>query len=158
MPPPDSAGPRLPPAVAALVDGTDLADKVGHTISLTAAGEDRWPRLALLSVGEVLSTSGTDIRLALHANSGTTAALTSSGRALLNVVLDATSYKVRASVRRMNPDAGPLALFYGHVTRVDADRVGYAEIVTGITYRLLDPAGAVARWSQQIDRLRKVEA
>jgi hypothetical protein len=147
---------RLPPAVAALVDGTDLAAKVGHTISLIAVDDEGWPRLALLSVGEVVSTTGADLRLALYATSGTTAALTASGRALLNVVLDGTNYKIRAAVRRLSQDAGRLAVFYGTIARVDEDRVGYAEIVSGITYRLADQAAVVERWSEQVDLLRKV--
>jgi hypothetical protein len=147
---------RLPQAVATLVDGTDLAAKVGQTISLIAVDEEGWPRLALLSVGEVLSATGTDLRLAMYSTSGTTAALTASGRALLNVVLDGTSYRIRASVRRISPDSGRLALFYGHIARVDEDRVGYAEIVCGITYRLVDQAAVVERWSEQVDRLREV--
>lgn len=152
-----SPGPAvpLPAVVAALVDGTGLAGKVGHTISLTAADADRWPRLALLSVGEVLSTTGSDLRLALYAGSRTTAALTESGRALLNVVLDGVSYKVRAEVARVAGD-GPLALFDGRVVDVDEDRVGYAEITSGITYRLADADAVVERWSAQIERLRKV--
>jgi hypothetical protein len=152
----ENAAVRLPSTVAALLDGTDLAHKVGNTVSLVATGDDGWPRLALLSVGEVLSTSGTDIALALHAGSGTTAALTGSGRALLNTVLDATNYKIRVTVRRVGPDGGPLALFHGRVTRVDEDRVGYAELVSGITYRLADHGAVVERWSRQLDRLREV--
>jgi hypothetical protein len=147
---------RLPQAVAALFDGADLAAKVGHTISLIAVDDEGWPRLALLSVGEVVSATGKDLRLALYATSGTTAALTGSGRALLNVVLDGTSYRIRATVQRLSPDAGRLALFYGEITRVDEDRVGYAEIVSGITYRLADQAAVVKRWSEQVDLLRKV--
>jgi len=147
---------RLPATVAALVDGTDLRRKVGHTISLVATGDDGWPRLALLSVGEVLGTSGTGIALALHAGSATTAALTGSGRALLTTVLDSTHYKIRVTVRRVGPDGGPLALFRGRVTRVDEDRVAYAELVSGTTYRLTDPDPVLERWSRQLDRLREV--
>ncbi|TDE00663.1 hypothetical protein [Jiangella asiatica] len=147
---------RLPSPVAALLDGTDLAGRVGHTISLTTAGDDGWPRLALLSVGEVLSVTGTDLRLALYAGSGTTAALAGSGRALLNLVLDGTSYKIRARVRRIDRGGEPLAFFHGHVEAVDEDRVGYAELVSGITYRLADPAAVVERWSWQVQKLREV--
>jgi hypothetical protein len=151
-----SAEVRLPSTVAALIDGTDLAAKVGHTISLMAVDDEGWPRLALLSVGEVVSATGKDLRLALYATSGTTAALTHSGQALLNVVLEGTSYKIRARVKRVAPEGGRLALFYGRITQVDEDRVGYAELVSGITYRLADQAAVVERWSQQVERLREV--
>jgi hypothetical protein len=159
-PQPDTAA-TLPPPVATLVDGTGLGDKVGQTISILTVGDDGWPRLSLLSVGEVLSTSGADIRLALHAHSGTTAALTASGRAMLHVVCDATVYKIRVRVRRVDPNPAPssgrdveLAFFAGEVCRVDEDRVAYAELTSGITYRLDDAEAVVERWTRQVDRLK----
>jgi len=146
---------RLPPPVAALVDGTELAAKVGHTISLIAVDDEGWPRLALLSVGEVFSASGTDLRLALHSGSGTTAALTGSGKALLNVILGATSYRIRATVQRLSDTEG-LAYFRGDIVRIHEDRVGYAEITSGITYRLDDPDTVVERWARQVNRLKEM--
>lgn len=155
------AAATLPPAVAALVDGTGLGDKVGQTISILTVGDDGWPRLSLLSVGEVLSTSGADIRLALHAHSGTTAALTASGRAMLHVVCDAAVYKIRVRVRRVDQGPAPnsgrdveLAFFAGEVCQVDEDRVAYAELTSGITYRLDDAEAVVERWTRQVDRLK----
>jgi hypothetical protein len=161
MDPQPHAVATLPPPVAALVDGAGLGDKVGQTISILTVGDDGWPRLSLLSVGELLSTSGADIRLALHAHSGTTAALTASGRAMLHVVCDATVYKIRVLVHRLDPQPAPgsggdveLAFFAGDVCRVDEDRVAYAELTSGITYRLDDPAAVVERWTRQVDRLK----
>lgn len=161
MDPQSDSAVTLPPPVAALVDGTGLGDKVGQTISILTVGDDGWPRLSLLSVGEVLTTTGRDIRLALHAHSGTTAALTASGRAMLHLVCDATVYKIRVEVRRLDPDPAPgsggdveLAFFAGEVCRVDEDRVAYAELTTGITYRLDDAAAVVERWTRQVDRLK----
>lgn len=147
---------RLPKAVAAVVDGQDLDRKVGLAISLIATGDDGWPRLALLSAGEVLSTSGADLRLALYGGSRTSAALTESGRALLNVVLDGTSYKIYAEFQRVYVANGPLAYFHGQVTDVDEDRVGYATITSGITFELADGQPVLDRWSAQIERLRGI--
>jgi hypothetical protein len=121
-----------------------------------AAGDDRWPRLALLSVGEVVSMSGVDLRLALYSESRTTAALTQSGRALLNVVLDGASYKIEAEVKRVPEADGSLAYFYGQVTAVDEDWVGYAKITSGVTYELVDGRPVLERWSKQVDRLKRI--
>src|SRR5262249_51148584 len=101
---------KLPAPVAALINGLNLTDKVGHTISLIAIDDTEWPRIALLSIGEVFSATGTDIRLALHAGSGTTAALTTTGRGLLTTVVDGTHYRVRVRTSRIRLDeADPLA-------------------------------------------------
>lgn len=148
---------RLPGPVAALVDGTDLAGKVGQTISLVSIDEQGWPRLALLSIGEVYSRSGTDIKLALHAGSGTTAALTGSGRALLNTVLGGVNYRIRVRVQRADRAQSPLAFFVGHIVGVDEDRVAYAELTSGITYSLNDEEAVVTRWSRQLDQLQALD-
>jgi hypothetical protein len=153
---PDIGEPRLPPAVASLVDGAGLAGKIGPTIVLTAVDGDGWPRQALLSAGEVLSVSGEDVRLVLYAGSRTTRALASSGRALLTVVAEAAVYKVCVEVTRVGAGDGP-AYFAGRVVAVDEDRVGYARITSGITYELPDPQPVLLRWDRQLDQLRAVE-
>jgi hypothetical protein len=152
---PDIAEPRLPRAVAALVDGAGLAGKIGPTIVLTAVDGDGWPRQALLSVGEVLSVSGKDVRLALYAGSRTTRALASSGRALLTVAAGEAMYKVCVEVARVGSGDG-LAFFAGRVVAVDGDKVGYARVTSGITYELPDPQPVLQRWARQIDQLRAV--
>jgi hypothetical protein len=149
---------KLPGPVAALVDGTDPAAKVGQTISLISIDEQGWPRLALLSIGEVYSQSGADIRLGLHAGSGTTAALTGSGRALLNTVLEGVNFRIRIQVRRVDTSPGPLAYFVGDVVSVDEDRVPYAELTSGITYRLNNEEAVVERWSRQLAQLKALAA
>ncbi|BCI51795.1 hypothetical protein NIIDNTM18_10730 [Mycolicibacterium litorale] len=146
----------MPPPVAALADGSDLANKVGQTISLITIDENGWPRLALLSIGEVYSASGTDIRLALHAGSGTTAALTASGRALLNTVLEATNYRIRVQVERVDRGPGPLAFFTGTVIAVDEDRVPYAELTSGITYSLRNEEAVLVRWQRQLAQMQEL--
>ncbi|MHC9295415.1 hypothetical protein ACRCUN_23385 [Mycobacterium sp. LTG2003] len=152
-----SAEPGLPPPVAELVNGSDLARKLGQTLQLVAVDEAGWPRLSLLSVGEVLAGPDTDIRLALHIGSRTTAALTRSGRGLITAVVGATHYKIQLALTRTNPDgAGPLAFFSGRVVKVDEDRVGYAELTSGITYRLKEADQVLARWTRQIDELRSL--
>ncbi|MCV7287633.1 pyridoxamine 5'-phosphate oxidase family protein [Mycolicibacterium wolinskyi] len=152
-----SAEPGLPQPVADLVNGSDLERKLGLTLQLVTVDEEGWPRLSLLSVGEVLAGPGNDIRLALHIGSRTTAALTHSGKALATVVLGRTHYKIHLALTRMNPDgAGPLAFFAGSVVHVEEDRVGYAELTSGITYRLNEPDDVLARWTRQIDELRSL--
>ncbi|WP_084356979.1 hypothetical protein [Mycolicibacterium wolinskyi] len=152
-----STEPKLPQPVADLVNGSDLDHKLGHTLQLVTVDDAGWPRLSLLSVGEVLAGPGDDIRLALHTGSRTTAALTHSGKALITVVLGPTHYKIHLALTRMNPDgAGPLAFFSGSVVHVDEDRVRYAELTSGITYRLNEPDDVLARWTRQIDDLRSL--
>lgn len=149
---PGAAAPGLPQAVAELLDGSGLEDKVGLTIVLTAVDDAGWPRQALLSAGEVLGVSGGGVRLALYAGSRTSRALASSGRALLSVVVAGTVYKIGVEVTGAGTADG-LAYFAARVVAVDADRVGYARITSGITYDLPDPQPVLERWHRQIDQL-----
>lgn len=153
------SGQALPATIVELFDGTGLEHKVGPTALLIATEPDGWPRLALLSVGEVLAASAMEIRLALYPSSGTTHALTASGRALLAVVMDEAAYKIRLQAQRVAaPEGDPLAFFIARVAAVDEDRVGYASITSGITYELLDERPALTRWQQQIAHLREVSS
>ena len=82
----------LPDALRSLLDGTDLADKVGHTLLLIAGGDV--PRVAMLSVGEVYTPDPDQVRMAIYEGSRTTRQVMESGRCLLFFVLDDTVYKI----------------------------------------------------------------
>jgi hypothetical protein len=147
---------RLPDPVRELLNGRELIEKVGHTFLLIACEPDGWPRMAMLSVGEVLAVSGREVRLALYSSSGTTKALTQGGKALLVVVLDGVTYKIRLLARLVDPagsDSGSNALFVTSVDRVDEDLVDYATVEHGIEFSLVDEGAVVERWIRAIDRL-----
>lgn len=152
---------RLPDSVLELLDGTDLEGKIGQAFLLITCEPDGWPRLALLSVGEVLAPSATRIYLALYADSGTTQVLTGAGRALLILVQDGVTYKVRLTTERIAASVrsdGVNTYFCGRVVAVAEDQVGYARVVRGIEYELVDERAVLDRWQQQLDRLRQLGA
>ncbi len=145
----------LPEAVRDLLDGRDLADKIGETILLVTADAERWPRVALLSVGEVLAVGDDEIRLAVYRGSRTTEAMAAAGRALLVLVVDETTFKVELDVRELDTsdEVAGLRLFAGAINAIDRDVVGYATVTGGIRYELDDPDGSVERWRRQLDTL-----
>ena len=150
--------PPLPAAVTTLLSGNDLPVKIGTTLLLSTSDERGWPHLALLSVGEVLAMTPGDLRLALHATSGTAAAARHSGRALLTVIINGTPYRIRLLLNVLDGAGDPgrsLTLFHGRVRRWDEDQVGYADVTSGITYALHDESTALRRWHRQLDQLRK---
>lgn len=148
--------PQLPAPVAALLDGADLPTKIGQTLLLVACDSEGWPRMALLSVGEVLAPSLSEVRLALYPGSRTTQALRSQGRALLVVVLDGCTYKVELTAAEI-PDAEPSsASFTCAVHTVVEDRVPYARIEQGVTFTLVDEAATLTRWARTTARLAEL--
>lgn len=150
--------PELPESVVELLDGTELHDKLGHTILLVVCEPTAWPRLALLSVGEVVASSSTAVYLALYGHSETTRALTRTGKALLTLVLDGAVYKLRLATERVGAGSGGNAYFHGRVTAVEQDTVSYARVLHGIEYQLLDESRVLARWQRQVGELRRVAA
>ena len=145
---------RLPADVVALLDGSDLEARIGLTIELLTVAEDGWPGVALLSAGEVLAMSGSEVRLALWPDSRTTANLTRAGQGVLEFVHDGAGFTVRLETRRAADLPGPLARFEGRVVGVRRDEVGYARLTSGITFDLPEAPAVVARWRETIEGLR----
>ncbi len=152
-----SLGPELPANLAGLLDGHDLARREGLTLLLVTTDPDGWPRVAMLSVGEVLATGPREVRLALWPGSATTANLAHSRRSLLMVVAGAAAYYIRLVARRgedITLSRGPRAFFLARVEEVLEDVVGYAEITSGIGFRLKDPAQVLPAWAEAVTALR----
>lgn len=148
----------LPQPITSLLNGRNLSEKLGHTFLLASSLSGDWPHLAMLSVGEVLASSPRQIRLALWASNGTTAALRKTGRGLLLIVLEGVTYKIRISAQPVEAFEQPdLVAFKCHVERCDEDVVGYARVTHGIEFVLEDRERVLDRWSDQVESLRRME-
>jgi hypothetical protein len=151
----------LPEALLSRLDGRDLAGQAGETFVLSTVGERGWPHLAMLSAGELLAVSARNLRLALHAGSGTSANLTRTGQGTLMAVAEGGAITVRLRARPLgnhSVDGGELALFDAEVAELTEHRVGYAELVSGIRFRLAEPEPVLARWQRTHDALREARA
>jgi hypothetical protein len=150
----------LPDGVAGLLDGRDLVARVGFTMQLLTVDVGGWPRVALLSVGEVVALDAAHLRLALWPGSNTTDNLTRTGRGLLAFVHGGSSHTVRMEARRTGDIAEPnlRATFDADVVEVRSDDVPYARLTGGITFDLPDPGPTVARWQATVDALRATGA
>lgn len=152
-----SIGKALPANLVDLLAGNDLTRREGLTLLLVTTAPDGWPHVAMLSAGEVLATGPGEVRLALWPGSGTTSNLAHSGRSLLMVVAGNASYYVRLAARRggdLSLSHGPRAFFVATVDDVLEDVVGYAEITSGIVFRLKEPASVLATWTEAVAGMR----
>ena len=153
-----SLGSRLPPEVMTMLAGEDLRAGSGLTFTLVVTGSDGWPSFALLSVGEVLATDDATVRLALWPGSGTTAALTASGKATMMAIGGDSVWYLHLAARR-GPDLTVTgmnrAYFEAAVDEVLVDKVTYATITSGISFELPDPEAVLGRWQQTIDMVRE---
>lgn len=147
----------LDAGVVALLGGTDLQAHAGFTLELVTLDADGWPRVALLSLGEVLATGEGSLRLALWPGSRSTANLERSARALLAFVHDGAAHRVRLAPRRRADvlvDGDARAVFDAPVVSVTRDEVPYARLRGGITHELADPAHALERRRVTVAALR----
>jgi hypothetical protein len=145
------------PAVLVLLDGTDLAGKIGATIQLVTVDAGR-PRIALLSVGEVVAVAPTHWRLALHAGSSSANNLAVAGSvATATIVVDGAHHGHELTVVHASPRVvgGRSCLFVEvKVAASWRDDVDYATLTHGITYELTVPASdVVARWAPTVAEL-----
>jgi hypothetical protein len=152
-----SLGNRLPESVYRRLDGTDLEGDRGFTLSLVTVDESRFPRIALLSVGEVLALGKDRLAIALWPGSTTTRSLTASGQGTLAVVADEVAYSIQIEVQRQTDlPAGGMdhAFFIATIQDVLADEVTYARLTSGITFELPDRERVLARWQATLDAMR----
>lgn len=154
---PRSLGDRIPAPLLALLDGTDLRGREGHTFLLVTVGPE-WPHVAMLSVGEVLAKDEREIRIALWLGTTTTANLTPSGKALLMAIVGDTVYHVRLACHR-DPDIdlpqGKRAFVVASVTGVLEDRVTYARMTSSLAFELVDREAVIPRWEEAVAALRR---
>jgi hypothetical protein len=157
---PRSLGSELPPPLAELLDGSDLAGRAGLTFLLLTTAPDGWPHVAMLSAGEVLAQTPRQVRLALWPGSRTSENLGRSGRALLMAVVAPATYYVRVDCRSagdVRAGSRPLAAFQCEVAEVQEDVVAYAQVLHGIGFELPDPGQTIASWEAAIAALRDLE-
>lgn len=144
--------PHLPESVQRLLDGTGLDGKIGTTLQLVVSDDPGWPRIASLSVGEVLAVGPAELLLTMYDHSRTTAALTDRGRGVLVLVDDGAIVKVELEAAALESADGR-TVFRCAVLGVERDEVPYARVTQGIEFELVDGAAAVARWGRQLEHL-----
>jgi hypothetical protein len=154
-----SAGHELPPPIRQLLDGTDLERASGLTVLLLTVDQTGWPRVAMLSAGEVLAVAPREIGIALWPDGTSAANLTRACRATLALVHGGSGWYVRCAAGRdadlRLPDGRRLASFALAVDEVLEDTVPYAELTGGIRFRLAEPERVVASWRAVVDALRR---
>jgi hypothetical protein len=152
-----SLGAVIPDGLAARLDGSDPAAQGGFTMLLVTTDVDGWPHVAMLSAGEVL-IHGERLWMALWPRSTATERLQGSGRGLIYAIVDDEALSLRLSCRsRPGPGEGPgLTVFGCAVEEAFSDRVGYAEITSGISFELRRPERDIPRWERTIAELRRI--
>ncbi len=157
-----SLGAQIPEEIQPLLSGEDLAAREGLTFLVLTTTPEGWPHLAMVSVGELLAHDERRLSLALWLNSTAATNLALTGRATLALVHHEAGYYLRCSARPgedLPPGrAGRLAVFHLTVEEAFDDVAPYAQITSGITYRLRSPSEVFPAWEETISALRSGDA
>ncbi|MBR8314462.1 hypothetical protein KDW36_14810 [Burkholderia dolosa] len=148
-----------PPAVVSLFDGTALERHADLAASLIVATDEGQLRTTLLSVGEIYARDARTLLFALWPQSRAARAIRQRRAAALTLVADRAFFQAQLKIEPLEGDFGGLAGFAATIVHGDAQRVGYARVVTGVTFALEGERAAVlARWQRQIEHLRRAAA
>jgi hypothetical protein len=143
--------PSLPAPLVQALDDAAL-DAEGTAFQLLTVRPDGWPHVSMLSVGEIVVRSDRELRLALWPGSNAAANAAATAKATLVTVVDGVPYSVRLSLgaptQIPSPDHGHLVVFCAHVVEVRVDSASYAEVLSGIRFRLHEPENVLRRWTQ----------
>ncbi|POR46456.1 pyridoxamine 5'-phosphate oxidase [Paraburkholderia eburnea] len=153
---PQADASALPLPLLTALDGDHLEAHAHEAIRVSTLGADGWPHGAQLSVGEVLALDAQTLLVAMWPNSNTAQNMRRDGRLTLSLVHDGALLEIRARARLVaeQQTALGLSVFRLQVEQVDIHRAKYAEVLSGVTFRLYERDAAVARWREQIAMLR----
>jgi len=140
------------------------ADSPQFTLSLLTTGTDGWPVTSLLGPGEVVVIDAVRVRIALWSSARANGNLAREERATLDFISEGCFFQLRLRSMRHAPLVLDAAAQAGAATPTlvchelvlvegEAQRVPYAELTSGIRYRLTGDAAARAdtagRWRAQ---------
>ncbi|MDR3097762.1 MAG: pyridoxamine 5'-phosphate oxidase family protein [Paraburkholderia sp.] len=146
----------LPPELVSALNGEHLEAHADEALRLSTVSADGWPHGAQLSVGEVLALDARTLLVAMWPRSNTAQNMLRDARLTLTLVHDGAVLEIRAhaSLIAEHQTDLDLSVFRLRVERVDVHRAKYAEVLSGVTFRLHEREKVLARWREQIAMLR----
>jgi hypothetical protein len=144
----------VPEPVRALFEGEDLEERFGLAYELATVDEDGWPRVAMLSHGEIVTTAES-VRFVLWAGSTTGKNLGSGRPALLSVVSEGFVFYLSGHARILR-SGSEFDSFEMSLEKVRSDAHEGFKVLAPITFGLEsgDRGDALSEWRRQLERLR----
>jgi len=143
----------MPDQIRDFLNGKDLDRKLSQAVGLSTVSEEGWPHAAMLGAGEMLALDASEVAMLVYESSNTSRNLARDGRLTLTLPLDhgLCEMRLRATAKKQDKRH---RYFTAVVENVRQHRSNYADVVSGVTFRLHDPTAVLARWSRQIEMLR----
>jgi hypothetical protein len=149
--------PVVPTSLREVLEGDDLGASLGFTFLFLTVGDEGWPHVAMLSAGELVVRGERTLGVALWSASSAARNASRTRQATLHAVADATSFTLSLRLDQLADlaveGATALSCFGASVERATADRAPYAELETGVRFRLHDETSTLRRWERTRDAL-----
>ncbi len=112
----------------------------------------------MLSAGEILAVDPKRLRFVISPQSTTTKNIERTGRVTFALVHDHALWEIRLSAKRAGEGTVGYntAIFAADVLSVRVHSVPYAEVTSGVSYRLKEPEVVLKRWVDQLKALHAV--
>ncbi|WP_159353768.1 pyridoxamine 5'-phosphate oxidase family protein [Bacillus velezensis] len=149
---------HLPEALYTLLDGTELEKKQHDAFVLQSVTKEGRPHAAMISAGEILAVSSTNLRLALWKNTTTVNSLLHSGQALFIAWHGGAAYYVTLECEALPPlkeAKHERERFSCRVITVKEDRAKYADLTSGPAIQLHEPEDVLKRWRETLEELKR---
>ncbi|GLR10972.1 pyridoxamine 5-phosphate oxidase [Mixta theicola] len=142
---------ELPEAVFSRLRGDIKPQAVNEAVRLSTVDADGWPHAAQLSLGEVFAVDRQTLRVALWPHSHTTENLRRDGRLSVAMAYDRGIIEMRGRAIQIaeNETDLNLAVFEIDIGNIQLHRSDYADVATGVTFKLHEPEKVEARWQHQ---------
>ncbi|MEF2094623.1 pyridoxamine 5'-phosphate oxidase family protein [Bacillus sp. CFBP9009] len=147
---------EMPEEIFDLLNGKELVDKQHEAMMLLTISEEGWPHTAMISVGEIVAVSRTELRIGLWPDTSTTANVIRTHKATLVLFWKGKAQYIRLSLERLKElpyVQYKRVRFHAQIVEAREDMAKYAEIRSGIKIDLKNPKAVVERWSETIGDL-----
>ncbi|MDR4432635.1 pyridoxamine 5'-phosphate oxidase family protein [Bacillus tequilensis] len=141
-----------------LLDGNRLNEKQHEAFVLQTVSEDGWPHAAMISAGEIIALSRTDIRIALWKNTATSANILRTGKAQFTAWWRGAAYYVKLQCEPLTPlnDAEyERDRFACRIVSMKEDVAKYADLTSGVHIQLHSPEEVLNRWEKTLEELKR---
>ncbi|MBR0006460.1 pyridoxamine 5'-phosphate oxidase family protein [Bacillus subtilis] len=141
-----------------LLDGSCLNEKQHEAFVLQTVSEDGWPHAAMISAGEIIALSRTDIRIALWKNTMTSANILRTGKAQFTAWWKGAAYYVKLECAPLPPlkDAEyDRDRFSCRIVSVKEDVAKYADLTSGVRIQLHSAEEVLSRWEKTLEDLKR---
>ncbi|MBT2635158.1 pyridoxamine 5'-phosphate oxidase family protein [Bacillus sp. ISL-26] len=149
---------HLPDTLYVLLDGTELEKKQHEAFVLQSVTEEGRPHAAMISAGEIIAVSRTDIRIALWKNTTTARNLLRSGQALFTAWQNGAAYYATLQCEPLPAQEEAKydrERFSCRVVFVKEDRAKYADLTSGPAIQLHEPENVLERWKETLEELKQ---